>query len=52
MQQKLYKAFWGMNRAEDFAVTGSAHLTQAEEWMTILIQNCSVQVIWMQKDCL
>ncbi|XP_058277413.1 tectonic-3 isoform X2 [Hirundo rustica] len=43
IQQKLYKAFQGMNRTEDFAITGSAHSTQAEEWMTILIQNCSVK---------
>lgn len=45
IQQKLYKTFQGMNRTEDFAVTGSAHSTQTEEWMTILIENCSVEVI-------
>lgn len=49
IQQKLYKAFQGMNRAGDLAITGSAHSTQAEEWTTILIQKCSVQVIWTQK---
>ncbi|XP_039234868.1 tectonic-3 [Pipra filicauda] len=43
IQQKLYKAFQGMNRAEDLAITGSAHSTQTEEWTTILVQNCSVQ---------
>ncbi|NWW16570.1 TECT3 protein, partial [Falcunculus frontatus] len=51
MQQKLYKAFQGMNRTEDFAVTGSAHSTQAEEWMTILIQNCSVQAVNCTSCC-
>lgn len=50
IQQKLYKAFQGMDGAEDLAITGSAHLTQTEEWTTILIHNCSVQVIWMQKN--
>ncbi|NWV59195.1 TECT3 protein, partial [Malurus elegans] len=45
MQQKLYKAFQGMNGTEDLAITGSAHSTQAEEWMTILIQKCSVQAV-------
>uniref|UniRef100_U3JF50 Delta-1-pyrroline-5-carboxylate synthase n=1 Tax=Ficedula albicollis TaxID=59894 RepID=U3JF50_FICAL len=52
MQQKLYKAFWGMNRTEDFAITGSAHSTQAEEWMTILIQNCSVQALNCTSCCM
>lgn len=45
IQQKSYEAFQGMNRAEDLAITGSAHSAQAEEWTTILIQKCSVQVI-------
>uniref|UniRef100_A0A8C5X5D5 Tectonic family member 3 n=1 Tax=Malurus cyaneus samueli TaxID=2593467 RepID=A0A8C5X5D5_9PASS len=45
MQQKLYKAFQGMNGTEDLAITGSVHSTQAEEWMTILIQKCSVQAV-------
>ncbi|NWZ84017.1 TECT3 protein, partial [Poecile atricapillus] len=52
MQQKLYEAFQGMNRAGDFAVTGSAHSTQAEEWMTILIQNCSVQAVNCTSCCM
>ncbi|NXM84679.1 TECT3 protein, partial [Oenanthe oenanthe] len=52
MQQKLYKAFWGMNRTENFAITGSAHSTQAEEWMTILIQNCSVQALNCTSCCM
>ncbi|NWX34326.1 TECT3 protein, partial [Notiomystis cincta] len=52
MQQKLYKAFQGMNRTEDFAITGSAHSTQAEEWMTILIQNCSVQAVNCTSCCM
>ncbi|XP_015489212.1 tectonic-3 isoform X2 [Parus major] len=52
MQQKLYKAFQGMNRTGDFAVTGSAHSTQAEEWMTILIQNCSVQAVNCTSCCM
>lgn len=34
-----------MKRAGDLAITGSAHSTQAEEWITILIQNCSVQAV-------
>ncbi|KAM7048226.1 tectonic-3 isoform 1-T1 [Acridotheres tristis] len=52
MQQKLYKAFWGMNRTEDFAITGNAHSTEAEEWMTILIQNCSVQAVNCTSCCM
>ncbi|NWT85999.1 TECT3 protein, partial [Lanius ludovicianus] len=52
VQQKLYKAFQGMNRTEDFAVIGSAHSTQAEEWMTILIQNCSVQAVNCTSCCM
>ncbi|NWI46941.1 TECT3 protein, partial [Picathartes gymnocephalus] len=52
MQQKLYKAFQGMNRTEDFAITGSAYSTQAEEWMTILIQNCSVQAVNCTSCCM
>ncbi|NXE84264.1 TECT3 protein, partial [Cochlearius cochlearius] len=45
IQQKLYKALKGMDGAEDLAITGSAHSTQAEEWTTILIHNCSVQAV-------
>ncbi|XP_074687699.1 delta-1-pyrroline-5-carboxylate synthase isoform X4 [Strix aluco] len=45
IQQKLYKALQGMNKAEDLAITGSAHSTQVEEWTTILIRNCSVQFL-------
>ncbi|NXQ76016.1 TECT3 protein, partial [Quiscalus mexicanus] len=52
IQQKLYKAFQGMNRTEDFAVTGSAHSTQAEEWMTILIDNCSVEAVNCTSCCM
>ncbi|NWR47440.1 TECT3 protein, partial [Regulus satrapa] len=52
IQQKLYKAFQGMNRTEDFAITGSASLTQAKEWMTILIQNCSVQAVNCTSCCM
>ncbi|NXD29674.1 TECT3 protein, partial [Spelaeornis formosus] len=52
MQQKLYKAFQGMNRTEDFGITGSAHSTQAEEWMAILIQNCSVQAVNCTSCCM
>ncbi|NP_001384467.1 tectonic-3 isoform X2 [Gallus gallus] len=47
IQLKLYKAFQGMNQAEDLAIIGSARSTQEEEWVTILIQNCSVQI----KNC-
>ncbi|NWW58993.1 TECT3 protein, partial [Ifrita kowaldi] len=52
MQQKLYKAFQGMNRTEDFAITGSAHSTQTEEWMTVLVQNCSVQAVNCTSCCM
>ncbi|XP_040983276.1 tectonic-3 isoform X2 [Aquila chrysaetos chrysaetos] len=52
IQQKLYKAFQGMNRAEDLAITGSAHSTQAEDWTTILIQNCSVQAVNCTSCCM
>ncbi|NWQ85861.1 TECT3 protein, partial [Burhinus bistriatus] len=52
IQQKLYKALQGMNRAEDLAVTGSAHSTQAEEWTGILIQNCSVQAVNCTSCCM
>ncbi|NXE94792.1 TECT3 protein, partial [Menura novaehollandiae] len=52
MQQKLYKAFQGMNRTEDLAITAGAHSTQTEEWMTILIQNCSVQAVNCTSCCM
>uniref|UniRef100_A0A8C4UK79 Tectonic family member 3 n=1 Tax=Falco tinnunculus TaxID=100819 RepID=A0A8C4UK79_FALTI len=52
IQQKLYEALQGMNKAEDLAITGSAHSTQAEEWTTILIQNCSVQAVNCTSCCM
>ncbi|KAM6241028.1 LOW QUALITY PROTEIN: tectonic-3-like [Porphyrio hochstetteri] len=52
IQQKLYKALQGMNGAEVFAITGSAHPTQAEEWTTILIQNCSMQAVNCTSCCM
>ncbi|NXL00478.1 TECT3 protein, partial [Mesembrinibis cayennensis] len=52
IQQKLYEALQGMNRAEDLAITGSAHSTQAEEWTTILIQNCSLQAVNSTSGCM
>ncbi|NWX52677.1 TECT3 protein, partial [Steatornis caripensis] len=52
VQQKLYKALQGTNRAEDLAITGSAHSTQADEWTTILIQNCSVQAVNCTSCCM
>ncbi|NXT41523.1 TECT3 protein, partial [Pelecanoides urinatrix] len=52
IQQKLYEALQGTNRAEDLAITGSAHSTQAEEWTTILIQNCSVQALNCTSCCM
>ncbi|NXS27151.1 TECT3 protein, partial [Pomatostomus ruficeps] len=52
MQQKIYEAFQGMNRTEDVAITGSVRSTQAEEWVTILIQNCSVQTVNCTSCCM
>ncbi|NXU13021.1 TECT3 protein, partial [Pardalotus punctatus] len=52
IQQKLYEAFQGVNRTEDLAVTGSAHSTQAEEWTTILIQNCTAQAVNCTSCCM
>nr|XP_013799714.1 PREDICTED: tectonic-3 [Apteryx mantelli mantelli] len=52
IQQKLYKAFQGMNRAEDLAIIGSARSTRVEEWTTILIQNCSVQAVNCTSCCM
>ncbi|NXG54591.1 TECT3 protein, partial [Hemiprocne comata] len=52
VQQKLYEALQGMNRAEHLAVTGNARSTQAEEWTSILIQNCSVQVVNCTSCCM
>ncbi|NXS59755.1 TECT3 protein, partial [Brachypteracias leptosomus] len=52
IQQKSYKALQGMSGAEDLAVTGSAHSAQAEEWTTILIQNCSVQAVNCTSCCM
>ncbi|XP_054688473.1 tectonic-3 isoform X2 [Grus americana] len=52
IQQKLYKALQGMDRAESLAVTGSAHSTQAEEWTAILIQNCSAQAMNCTSCCM
>ncbi|NWI18046.1 TECT3 protein, partial [Crypturellus soui] len=52
IQQKLYKALQGMNRVEDLAIIGSARSTQAEEWTTILIRNCSVQAVNCTSCCM
>ncbi|KFV79007.1 Tectonic-3, partial [Struthio camelus australis] len=52
IQQKLYKALQGMSRAEDLAIIGSAHSARAEEWTTILIQNCSVQAVNCTACCM
>uniref|UniRef100_A0A8B9FY77 Tectonic-1-3 domain-containing protein n=1 Tax=Amazona collaria TaxID=241587 RepID=A0A8B9FY77_9PSIT len=52
LEQKLYEAFQGMKRAEDLAITGNAHSTQAEQWVTILIQNCSVQAVNCTSCCM
>eukprot|EP00076_Gallus_gallus_P022915 XP_015144470.1 tectonic-3 isoform X1 [Gallus gallus] len=52
IQLKLYKAFQGMNQAEDLAIIGSARSTQEEEWVTILIQNCSVQIKSCSSCCM
>ncbi|NXW92367.1 TECT3 protein, partial [Alopecoenas beccarii] len=50
IQQQLHKALQGMNGA-DFAITGSARSSQAEEWMPILNQNCSVQAVNCTSCC-
>ncbi|NWR37132.1 TECT3 protein, partial [Tachuris rubrigastra] len=52
IQQKLYKAFQGMNKTEDLAMIGSALSTQTEEWTTILVQNCSVQAVNCTSCCI
>ncbi|XP_014800745.1 PREDICTED: tectonic-3 isoform X2 [Calidris pugnax] len=52
IQQKLYRALQGMDRAEDLAVIGSAHSTQAEEWTAILIRDCSVQAVNCTSCCM
>ncbi|NWW53613.1 TECT3 protein, partial [Pedionomus torquatus] len=52
IQQKLYRALQGMNRAGDLAVTGSARSTQTEEWTAILIQDCSVQAVNCTSCCI
>ncbi|XP_025971689.2 tectonic-3 [Dromaius novaehollandiae] len=52
IQEKLYKALQGMNRAGDLAIVGSAHSSRAEEWTTILIQNCSVQAVNCTSCCM
>ncbi|XP_027758635.1 tectonic-3 isoform X1 [Empidonax traillii] len=51
VQQKLYKAFQGMNKTEALAMIGSAHSTQTEEWTTILVQSCSVQAVNCSSCC-
>ncbi|NWX92736.1 TECT3 protein, partial [Nothoprocta pentlandii] len=52
IQQKLYKAFQGTNGAEDLAIIGTARSTQAEQWTTILIRNCSVQAMNCTSCCM
>ncbi|KFQ28854.1 Tectonic-3, partial [Merops nubicus] len=52
VQQKLYKAFQGMNAAGDLAITGNAHAAQAEGWTTIVVQNCSVQAVNCTSCCM
>ncbi|NXF11262.1 TECT3 protein, partial [Smithornis capensis] len=51
IQQKLYRAFQGMNGAEDLAITGSAQSTQSGEWTTLLVQDCSVQAVNCTSCC-
>ncbi|NWR70579.1 TECT3 protein, partial [Centropus unirufus] len=51
-QQKIYKALQGMERAADLAITGSAQSKKAEEWTSILIQNCSVQAVNCTSCCM
>ncbi|NXS45349.1 TECT3 protein, partial [Balaeniceps rex] len=52
IQQKLYKALQGMNTVDNLAITGSAHSTQEEEWVTILIQSCSAQAVNSTSYCM
>ncbi|XP_069719487.1 tectonic-3 [Phaenicophaeus curvirostris] len=52
VQQKLYDALQRMHRAEDLAMTGSAQSNQAEDWTSILIQNCSVQAVNSTPYCM
>ncbi|NXA34601.1 TECT3 protein, partial [Eudromia elegans] len=52
IQEKLYNALQGMNGAEDLAIIGSARSTQAEEWTTILIRNCSAQAVNCTSCCM
>uniref|UniRef100_A0A8C2SXW8 Tectonic family member 3 n=1 Tax=Coturnix japonica TaxID=93934 RepID=A0A8C2SXW8_COTJA len=52
IQLKLYEAFQGMDPAEHLARIRSARSTQEEEWVTILIQNCSVASLICNFSCL
>ncbi|KFQ20745.1 Tectonic-3, partial [Mesitornis unicolor] len=52
IQQKLYEALQGMDRAEALAVTGSARLAQAKEWTAVLSQHCSVQAVNCTSCCM
>ncbi|NWQ80393.1 TECT3 protein, partial [Columbina picui] len=51
IQQQLHEVLQGMNGA-DLAVTGSAHSSQAEEWTSVLVQNCSVQAVNCTSCCM
>ncbi|NWI66809.1 TECT3 protein, partial [Todus mexicanus] len=51
IQQKFYRALHGMKRAENLAITGSASSAQAEEWTTVLSQNCSGQAVNCASCC-
>ncbi|XP_072195569.1 tectonic-3 isoform X1 [Excalfactoria chinensis] len=52
IQLKLYETFQGMDPAEALARIGSARSAQEEEWVTILIQNCSVQAKNFSSRCM
>ncbi|NXJ85496.1 TECT3 protein, partial [Trogon melanurus] len=52
IQQKLYMALQGVNRAENLAIMGSAHPAQEDEWTTILIQNCPVKAVNCTACCM
>uniref|UniRef100_A0A8D0HD62 Tectonic family member 3 n=1 Tax=Sphenodon punctatus TaxID=8508 RepID=A0A8D0HD62_SPHPU len=43
IQETVFQALHGVRRPQSLAVTGNADPIQAEEWSSILLQNCNVQ---------
>uniref|UniRef100_A0A8D0HGS8 Tectonic family member 3 n=1 Tax=Sphenodon punctatus TaxID=8508 RepID=A0A8D0HGS8_SPHPU len=51
IQETVFQALHGVRRPQSLAVTGNADPIQAEEWSSILLQNCNVQAVENRDSC-